>query len=230
MQIWNYAPHMTTAKACVCTYAGILKKNEVKEQTFPMVRELLSAKNKEARNVRSDFAVVYISTKGHRQWPSIAESTVLFIARCVGKAREEFIRQLADLRKQQRLAKEEDARAAREGKTPTAKPSDKMATEEDAEDEEEEEEDKLRYWTAPFKWGKATRRGPPLERLAPCPLSLSCPSLCLVAKLTQRSCGLSTSLWSGPAFWGFLKGGVCGNLRLLWLSLSERHVHCWVYP
>ena len=37
------------------------------------------------------------------------------IARCVGKAREEFIRQLADLRKRQRLAREEDARAAKEG-------------------------------------------------------------------------------------------------------------------
>ena len=34
---------------------------------------------------------------------------------------------------------------------------------------------------------------------------------------------------SGPAFWGFLKGGICGNLRLLWLSLFECHVHCWVY-
>ena len=74
---------------------------------------------------------------------------------------------MADLRKRQRQAKEEDARAAGEGKTPTAKPSDKMATEEDAEDEEEEEEDKLRYWIAPFKWGKATRGGPPLEKLAP---------------------------------------------------------------
>ena len=37
---------------------------------------------------------------------------------------------------------------------------------------------------------------------------------------------------SRPAFWGFLKGGICrgGNLRFLWLSLSECHVHCWVYP
>ena len=77
---------MTTAKACVCTYAGILKKNKVKEQAFPMVRDLLSAKDKEeARNFRSDFAVVYISAKGHCQWPSIAESTVFFIARCVGE-------------------------------------------------------------------------------------------------------------------------------------------------
>ena len=107
--------------------------------------------------------MVYISAKGHRQWPSIAESTVLFIARCVGKAREEFSRQLADLRKRQRQAREEDARAAREGWTPAAKPSGEKATEQD----EEEEEDKLRSWTAPFKWGKTTRGGPPLERLAP---------------------------------------------------------------
>ena len=54
MQIWNYASHMTTAKACVHTYTGILKDSEVKEQTLPKTRKLLSARDKErARNFRS---------------------------------------------------------------------------------------------------------------------------------------------------------------------------------
>ena len=44
MQIWNYACHMTTAKACVHTKTGILKENEVKEQAFPTTRDLLSAR------------------------------------------------------------------------------------------------------------------------------------------------------------------------------------------
>ena len=90
---------MTTAKDCVCTYTGILADGEIKSQAFPNVRDLLSVKDKqEAKDFQSDYAVVYISRKGHRQWPSVAESTVLFIARCVGKAREEFIHQLADPR------------------------------------------------------------------------------------------------------------------------------------
>ena len=62
-----------------------------------------------------------ISGKGHRQWPSVAESTILFIARCVGKAREEFIRQLADLRRRQRIARKEDEEEAREAARQAAK-------------------------------------------------------------------------------------------------------------
>ena len=54
MQIWNYACHMTTAKACVHTYTGILKDNEVNEQAFPTTRELPSVKDKErAKNFKS---------------------------------------------------------------------------------------------------------------------------------------------------------------------------------
>ena len=43
----------------------MLKGNEVKEQAFPMTRELLSAKDKEkARNFRSDFAVDWGGASG----------------------------------------------------------------------------------------------------------------------------------------------------------------------
>ena len=70
---------------------------------FPNVRDLLSVKDKQAvEDFESECAVVYISGKEHRQWPSVAESTVVFVAKCVGKAREEFIRQLADLKLKQK--------------------------------------------------------------------------------------------------------------------------------
>ena len=70
--------------------------SEIKGQAFPDVRDLLSVKDKQAvKEFESTSAVVYISGKGHRQWPSVAESTMVFIAKCVGKAREEFIRQIS---------------------------------------------------------------------------------------------------------------------------------------
>ena len=52
--------------------------------------------------------------------------------------------------------------AAREGRTQDDQP---MDTEEAP--TEKRKDDKLRYWTAPFKWGKTSRGGPPLERLLP---------------------------------------------------------------
>ena len=58
--------------------------------------------------------MVYISGKGHRQWPSVAESTIVFVAKCVGKAREEFVRQIAVLRLRQKAARKEDAEELRE--------------------------------------------------------------------------------------------------------------------
>ena len=42
------------------------------------------------------------------KWPSVAETTMVFIAKCVGKAREEFIRQIAALRLRQRSVQKED--------------------------------------------------------------------------------------------------------------------------
>ena len=117
--------------------------------------------------------MVHISGKGHRQWPSVAESTILFIARCVGKAREEFIRQLADLRRKQRVARKEDEEAAQEA----ARRAVRQAAKGDGPVEPplsltdivtaRQKDDRLRYWTAPFEWGPNTRDGPPLERLVP---------------------------------------------------------------
>ena len=89
--------------------------NEIKGQAFPDVQHLLSVKDKQAvKDFESAAAIVYISEKGHRQWPSVAESTMLFIAKCVGRAREEFIRQMAVLRLRQKSVKQEDEDALRE--------------------------------------------------------------------------------------------------------------------
>ena len=173
MQIWNYLDHAQTAKACTNNYAGILVGNEIKGQAFPNVRDLLSVKDKQAvKDFESECAVVYISGKGHRQWPSVAESTVAFIAKCVGKAREEFIRQLADLRLKQKAARKEDEAAVREAAREASRRVSKgeepgepvsLADIETA----RQKEDHLRYWTSPFRWGPNTRDGPPLERLVP---------------------------------------------------------------
>ena len=67
----------------------------------------------------------YVSRNGHGQSPSDGESTVKFIARCVRAAREEFIREVAGLRKRQHQANFK------------------------AEDDEEDFD--LKNWTAPFK-------------------------------------------------------------------------------
>ena len=110
MQIYTYLEHAKSGKGCTNTYTGILEGSEVKRQAFPNVRELLSVKDKKAiKDFESPATVVYISGKGHRQWPSVAETTMVFIAKCVGKAREEFIRQLAVLRMRQKAVQKEDA-------------------------------------------------------------------------------------------------------------------------
>ena len=173
LQIWNYLEHATTAKACTNNYAGILEGKEIKGQAFPNVRDLLSVQDKQAvKDFESDCAVVYISGKGHRQWPSVAESTVLFIAKCVGKAREEFIRQLAELRLKQKAVRKEDEAAVREA----AREASRRAAKGEAPGEPvsladietaRQKEDHLRYWTAPFRWGPNSRYGPPLERFVP---------------------------------------------------------------
>ena len=167
------ADHSRTAKSCTNNCAGILVGNEIKGQAFPDVRDLLSVKDKQAvKDFESDCAVVYISGKGHRQWPSVAESTVVFIAKCVGKAREEFVRQIADLRLKQKAARKEDEAALREAAREASRRAAKgeepgepvsLADIETA----RQKEDHLRYWTSPFKWGPSTRDGPPLERLVP---------------------------------------------------------------
>ena len=173
MQIYTYLDHARTGSQCTNTYTGILEGTEVKRQAFPNVRDLLSVQDKKAiKEFQSPMAVVYISGKGHRQWPSVAETTMVFIAKCVGKAREEFIRQIAVLRMRQKTVKQEDDNALREAAREASRrkqrgeePS-KPVTLADIQ-KARLKEDHLRYWSAPFKWGPKTREGPPLERLIP---------------------------------------------------------------
>ena len=53
---------MTTAKACVCCYTGVLTGSEIKSiksHAFLNVRELLTVKDKQqVQNFQSDYAVV----------------------------------------------------------------------------------------------------------------------------------------------------------------------------
>ena len=173
MQIYTYLDHAKSGKGCTNTYIGILEGSEVKKQAFPNVRELLSVKDKKAiKDFESPATVVYISGKGHRQWPSVAETTMVFIAKCVGKAREEFVRQLAVLRMRQKTVQKEDDDALREA----AREASKRRTrgEEPGEpvtladiQKAAQKKDHLRYWSAPFRLGPKSREGPPLERLIP---------------------------------------------------------------
>ena len=173
MQIYTYLEHARTGRGCANTYTGILEGSEVKRQAFPNVRELLSVKDKKAiKDFESPATVVYISGKGHRQWPSVAETTMVFIAKCVGKAREEFIRQLAALRLRQKSVQKEDDEALREAAREASRR--KARGEEPSEpvtladiQKAAQKKDPLRYWIAPFRWGPKSRYGPPLERLIP---------------------------------------------------------------
>ena len=173
MQIYTYLDHAKSGRGCTNTYTGILEGSEVKRQAFPNVRELLSVKDKKAiKDFESPATVVYISGKGHRQWPSVAETTMVFIAKCVGKAREEFIRQLAVLRMRQKTVQKEDDDALREAAREASKRQ--ARGEEPGEpvtladiQKARQKKDHLRYWSAPFRWGPRSRDGPPLERLIP---------------------------------------------------------------
>ena len=173
MQIYTYLEHARTGKGCTNTYTGILEGSEVNRQAFPNVRELLSVKDKKAiKDFESPATIVYISGKGHRQWPSVAETTMVFIAKCVGKAREEFIRQLAALRMRQKAVQKEDDNALREAAREASRR--KAMGEEPGEpvtladiQKAAQKTDPLRYWEAPFRWGPRSRYGPPLERLIP---------------------------------------------------------------
>ena len=173
MQIYTYLDHAKSGRGCANTYTGILEGSEVKRQAFPNVRELLSVKDKKAiKDFESPATIVYISGKGHRQWPSVAETTMVFIAKCVGKAREEIIRQLAALRMRQKAVQKEDEDALREAAREASRR--KARGEEPGEpvtladiQKAAQKIDPLRYWEAPFRWGPRSRYGPPLERLIP---------------------------------------------------------------
>ena len=164
MQIYTYLEHARTGRACTNTYTGILEGSEVKRQAFPNVRELLSVKDKKAiKDFESPATIVYISGKGHRQWPSVAETTMVFIAKCVGEGpREEFIRQLAVLRQRQKTVQKEDNDALREAAREASR---KQARGEEPGEpvtladiqKAAQKEDPLRYWKAPFRWGPRSR-------------------------------------------------------------------------
>ena len=220
MQIYTYLDHAKTGKGCTNTYTGILVDSEIKGQAFPNVRDLLSVKDKQAiKEFESSAAVVYISGKGHRQWPSVAETTMVFIAKCVGKAREEFIRQIAVLRLRQKTVRQEDENALREAAREASKR--KARGEEPSEpvtladiQKARQKEDHLRYWFAPFRWGPRTREGPPLERLILFDVrdgSLDSPSIWEERRKLINS-GRSVMRWvRGQMQENQLNGKTCGN-------------------
>ena len=106
---------------------------------MPIVKGLLSdADMRKANSYSSDFATIYISVNGHRQWPSMGQPLIHFIATLVGNAREAFIQEMIALRKKQTHAKKTG------------------------------EDIPKKDWTAKVKWYKSTahpRAGPPKERL-----------------------------------------------------------------
>ena len=97
---------------------------------------------------------------------------MVFIAKCVGKAREEFIRQIAVLRLRQKTVRQEDENALREAareasrrKARGKEPSEPVTLADIQ--KARQKEDHLRYWFAPFRWGPRTRElpgQPPLPR------------------------------------------------------------------
>ena len=97
---------------------------------------------------------------------------MVFIAKCIGKAREKFIRQIAVLRLRQKSVRKEDEDELRDAAQQASR---RQARGEDFAEpvtladiqKARQKEDHLRYWTAPFRWGPRTREGPPLERLIP---------------------------------------------------------------
>ena len=109
------------------------------DQAVPIVKRLLSdADLRKANSYSSDYATIYISVNGQRQWPSMGQPLIHFIATLIGNAREAFIQEMIALCKRQAHAK---------------------ATGEDFPKKD---------WTAKVKWYKSTahpRAGPPKERV-----------------------------------------------------------------
>ena len=140
MQLINYTAHLKDGGSCVGMYTAVIDPwGTILDQAVPIVKGLLSdADMRKANNYSSDFATIYISVNGHRQWPSMGQPLIHFIATLVGNAREAFIQEMIALRKKQTYAK---------------------TTGEDIPKKD---------WTAKVKWYKSTahpRAGPPKERL-----------------------------------------------------------------
>ena len=140
MQLTNYTAHLKDGGSCVGMYTAVIDQwGTILDQAVPIVKGLLSDGDlREANSYSSDSATIYISVNGHRQWPSMGQPLIHFIATLIGNAREAFIQEMIALRKRQAHAK---------------------ATGEDFPKKD---------WTAKVKWYKSTshpRAGPPKERV-----------------------------------------------------------------
>ena len=140
MQIVNYIAHLKDCGSCVGMYTSVIdKQGNVLEQAVPPVKGLLSdADLRKALEYSSDYVTLYISVNGHRQWPSMGQPLIHFIATLIGNARVAFIKEMIALRKAQAHAKANDLDIPKGD------------------------------WKAPVKWYKGTahpRAGPPKERL-----------------------------------------------------------------
>ena len=145
MQLTNYTSHLKDGGSCVGMYTAVIDPwGNILDQAVPIVKGLLSDTDlRKAHNYCSDYATIYISVNGHRQWPSMGQPLIHFICTLKGNAREAFIQEMIALRKKQAYAK---------------------ATGEDI---------PKRDWTAKVKWYKSTphpRAGPRKKGLIPsCP-------------------------------------------------------------
>ena len=140
MQIVNYISHLKDCGSCVGMYTSVVdQQGNVLEQAVPPVKGSLSdADLRKAHEYCSDYVTLYISVNGHRQWPSMGQPLIHFIATLIGNARVAFIKEMIALRKAQAHAKANGLDIPK------------------------------RDWTAPVKWYKGTahpRAGPPKERL-----------------------------------------------------------------
>ena len=143
IQLLNYTAHIKDGASCVGMYtAEVGQWGGIKDQSVPVVRGLLSdADLRKANHYCSDYAAIYISVNGHRQWPSMGQPLIHFIATLIGNARAAFIQEMIALRKKQ-------AQAKASGVDVDTFPK--------------------RDWTAKVKWynsGAHPRAGPPKERV-----------------------------------------------------------------
>ena len=96
MQLTNYTAHLKDGGSCVGMYTAVIDQwGTVLDQAVPIVKGLLSdADLRKANNYSSDYATIYISVNGHRQWPSMGQPLIHFIATLIGNAREAFIQEM----------------------------------------------------------------------------------------------------------------------------------------
>ena len=104
MQIVNYTTHLKDCGSCVGMYTSVIdQQGNVLEQAVPTVKGLLSdADLRRAHEYCSEYVTLYISVNGHRQWPSMGQPLIHFIATLIRVA---FIKEMIALRKAQAHAK-----------------------------------------------------------------------------------------------------------------------------